>query len=257
MNKQIYLLGSVHLLKSDAYPLASIIYESYRQSQKIVFEVDMGAVQDPAVQAKIRELGLYPEGQTIFQHINSEMRGALQKKMAAFGISIQQFGQYRPWFLAVTLTMMELQRLGYSTAYGIDDHFYSRASLDQKEIGFLETLEFQFNLFAKMNDSEQNAFLGQALKDLEVVAWMADDVDKYWKKGDVDHLYEILFKSFKDYPQIENLLFHQRNKDWVKKIEQMMREDRYIFIVVGTGHLIGPDSVVAILKEKGYKVQQK
>ena len=42
-----------------------------------------------------------------------------------------------------------------------------------------------------------------------------------------------------------------------KKIEAMMAEDKYIFIIVGVGHLIGPGSVVALLKEKGYKVKQK
>ena len=80
---------------------------------------------------------------------------------------------------------------------------------------------------------------------------------KYWEKGDTDKLYAILFKSFKGYPQIENRLLRRRNKDWLHKIEEMMAENKNIFIVVGAGHLIGPGSVVALLKEKGYEVKQK
>lgn len=256
-NKAVYLLGSLHVLKSDAYPLANVINEAYSLSQKVVFETDLAAMMDPAVMAKMMALGLYPEGQTLFQNIPDEMRSSLKKKMNDLGMPMEHFGRFRPWFMAVTLTALELQRLGFSPEYGIDVHFYGRAGSDKKEIGYLEPVDFQLDLLGKMNEPDQNAFLGQTLKDLDVAAQMADDMLKNWEKGDVDNLYAILFKSFEGYPQIENRLLGQRNIDWVKKIEEMMVEDKNIFIIVGAGHLIGPGSVVALLKEKGYKVRQK
>jgi uncharacterized protein YbaP (TraB family) len=152
---------------------------------------------------------------------------------------------------------MELQRLGFGLEYGIDVHFYGKATIDKKEIGFLEPVDFQLALLGKMNARDQNAFLGQTLKDLDIAAQMADDMLKHWKMGDADNLYAILFKSFKGYPQIENRLLRRRNIKWVKKIEAMMAEDKNILIIVGAGHLIGPFSVVALLKEKGYEVKQK
>ena len=129
--------------------------------------------------------------------------------------------------------------------------------MDNKELGFLEPVDFQFELLGKMNARDQKAFLGQTLKDLDVATQMADDMLKYWKKGDADNLYPLLFKSFEDYPQIENRLIGQRNRHWVKKIEEMMAEEKNMFIIVGAGHLIGPGSVVALLKEKGYRVKQE
>ena len=256
-NKVIYLLGSLHVLKSDAYPLANAINEAYRLSQKVVFETDLAAMTDPAVQGKMMTMGLYPEGQTLFQNISKEMQSSLKKKMTNLSMPLENFARFRPWFLAVTLTVLELQRLGFSLDYGIDIHFYSKADMDEKEIGFLEPVDFQLELLGKMNAQDQKAFLGQTLKDLDIAAQMADDMLKYWKKGDVDNLYAVLFKSFEDYPQIENRLLRRRNIDWVKKIEEMMAEEKNIFIIVGAGHLIGPDSVVALLKQKGYKVKQK
>ena len=256
-NKAVFLLGSLHVLKSDAYPLANAINEAYSRSQKVVFETDLAAMTDPAIQAKMLAMGLYPEGQTLFQNISDEMRSSLKKKMADLGMPMEHFGRFRPWFMAVTMTALELQRLGFSPEYGIDVHFYGRAGSDQKEIGYLEPVEFQLDLLGKMNEQDQNAFLGQTLKDLDVAAQMADDMLKNWEKGDVDNLYAILFESFEGYPQIENRLIRRRNIDWVKKIEAMMAEDKNIFIVVGAGHLIGPGGVVALLKERGYKVKQK
>jgi uncharacterized protein len=59
-------------------------------------------------------------------------------------------------------------------------------SLSQKEIGYLEPVDFKLNLLGKMKDQEQNAFFGQTLKDLDVAAQMADDMLESWEKGDVD-----------------------------------------------------------------------
>jgi len=257
LNKAVFLLGSLHVLKSDTYPLAKAINEAYSLSQKVVFETDLAAMMEPAVLAKMMAMGLYPEGQTLFQNISDEMQSSLKKRMTDLGMPMAHFARFRPWFIAVTLTALELQRLGFSPDYGIDVHFYGRAGSDQKEIGYLEPVDFQLDLLGKMNAQDQNAFLGQTLKDLDVAAQMADDMLKNWEKGDLDNLYAILFKSFEGYPQIENRLLRRRNIDWVKKIEAMMAEDKNIFIIVGAGHLIGPGSVVALLKEKGYKVRQK
>lgn len=256
-NKAVYLLGSLHVLKSDAYPLAKTITEAYRQSQKVVFETDLAALMDPAAQGNMMTMGLYPEGQTLFQNISNEMQSSLKKKMTNLGMPLEHFARFKPWFIAVSLTLMELQRLGFSVEYGIDIHFYGKAGMDNKEIGFLEPVDFQLELLGKMNARDQKAFLGQTLKDLDIAAQMADDMLKYWKKGDADNLYALLFKSFEEYPQIENRLIRRRNIDWVKKIEEMIAEEKNIFIIVGAGHLIGPGSVVALLKEKGYRVKQK
>ena len=256
-SNKIFLLGSLHVLKSDTYPLATAINKAYSVSQKVVFETDLGDMLDPAVQARMMSLGLYPEGQNLFQKIPSDLQGSVRKKMTDLGLPMDHFTRFRPWFLAVTLTTLELQKLGFSSAYGIDVHFYGRAKSDEKETGFLESIEYQMDLLGKMNARDQNAFLRQTLKDLEVAAKMADDMVRFWAKGDVDNLHNLLFKSFDGYPEIKDRLLLQRNRDWVLKIESMMEENRNVFIIVGTGHLIGPGSVIQILKQKGYKVMQR
>ena len=167
------------------------------------------------------------------------------------------FVGFKPWFIAVTLTTLELHRLGFSPLNGIDAHYYGRARSDEKEIGFLEPIDYQLDLLGNMNPDDQTAFLGQTLEDLEIAGEMADDMMAYWQKGQADRLYALLFKSFEEYPAIKDRLLLQRNKDWAKKIETMLGEPENIFIVVGAGHLVGPQSVVAFLKQKGYKVRQK
>jgi uncharacterized protein YbaP (TraB family) len=256
-SNKFYLLGSLHVLKPDAYPLAVAIGKAYADCRKIVFETDFAAMQEPAMQAKMLQLGLYPEGQNLLPNLDGRTRQLLERKMTELGLPLEQFARFKPWFLALTLTTLELQRLGFNPIYGLDVHFFNKARTDAKEIGFLEPVEFQLNLLGNMVKKDQNAFLDQTLKDLGVVNELAADLVKFWKLGNADGLHELLYRSFKDYPAIHDRLLIQRNKKWVKEIEAQMRENKNVLFVVGAGHLVGPESVVDLLKRRGYKVKQQ
>jgi uncharacterized protein YbaP (TraB family) len=254
---KVYLLGSLHVLKSSAYPLNVEFDRAYAASQKLVFETDIGAMMEPAIQAKMLELGVYPEGQDIFQNISAGTGEKLENKLNDLGLPVAHFSRFKPWFLAVTLTSLELQRLGFNPLYGIDLHFYTKAKGDGKALVYLESIDYQLNLLGKMSPQDQNSFLDQSLKDLEIAAQLADDMMAAWQNGKTDKLYELLIKSFKDFPNIENRLLIQRNKDWLIRIEKLLKEPQITMVIVGAGHLIGPDSLVELLRKKGYKVKQK
>ena len=256
-SNKIYLLGSLHLLKQDAYPLAAVIEKAYADSRVIIFETDLAALQAPSAQAKLLELGVYPADQNLLEDLDENTRQQLEKKMSEIGLPVAQFSRFKPWFVALTLTTLELQRLGFNPNYGIDMYFFNKAKADGKEIGFLETAEFQINLLGNMAEEDQSNFLSQTLKDLEVVNELSGDLVGSWKKGDADKLHELLSKSFKDYPHLHNRLLIQRNKSWVKEIEGALRKNKSVLFVVGAGHLVGPESVVDMLKKKGYQVEQQ
>lgn len=256
-SNKFYLLGSLHVLKQDAYPLAAAIGSAYADSRKVVFETDIAALQEPAMQAKMLQLGLYPEGQNLIQNLDGHTQQLLQRKMSELGLPLEQFVRFKPWFLAVTLATLELQRLGFNPNYGLDVHFFNKSRTDAKEIGFLEPAEFQLNLLGNMVKKDQIAFLNQTLKDLEIVNQLAADLVKFWKAGNANGLHELLFRSFKDYPDIHDRLLIQRNKKWVEAIEAIMQENKNVLFVVGAGHLVGPQSVVDLLMKRGYKVKQQ
>jgi uncharacterized protein YbaP (TraB family) len=155
------------------------------------------------------------------------------------------------------LTTLELQRLGFDPLYGIDLHFYTKAKADEKELAYLESVEYQLNLLGKMSAPDQKAFLNQTLKDLGILGQLTDDMTTAWQNGAADDLYELLFKSFEDHPGIEDRLLTRRNKAWLPQIEKMLKEPKITMVIVGAGHLIGPDGLVELLKQKGYKVKQK
>ena len=253
---RLYLLGSIHFLKSDAYPLAAAIENAYSSSRKVVFETDMNAILDPAVAQKMMQLALYPEGQTLDRQLRPETLNRLKAKMNELGLPMQQFSRFKPWFIALTLAQLELQRMGFNPAYGVDMHFFGRAKNDQKQTGFLEPIDFQLNLLAKMSITDQDALLNQTLEEMDIINEWAADLLAYWKSGDAQNLYELLNKSFRGRPELRDKLLIQRNKNWVPAIEALLKENKNVLVVAGAGHLVGPDSVVDLLRKKGHSVKQ-
>jgi hypothetical protein len=253
----VYLLGSLHILKSDSFPLGKEIEDAYIDSKKIVLEADLGSVNNPEFQAKMITLGLYPEGQTLAQNVSKETYRLFEKKLIAVGLPVAQFSRLRPWVCALALTLVEFQRLGFDPNYGIDTHFFNKAKKDGKEIIALETMDYQLGLFTKMGKAEQESFLRQALKDLEVIETMASEMVSSWKTGDVDKLNSIINLSFKAHPDIYNRFIIQRNKRWISRIEGLMRQDENVLVIVGAGHLVGTENILELLKKRGYKILRR
>ena len=252
----IYLLGSVHLLKSDSYPLDKNIEAAYRNSKKIVFETDIGGMNAPAVREKMTVLALYPEGQTLRKNVSLKTYRMLEKKVVEVGLSMDQLDRLRPWMCALTLVLLELQKMGFDPNYGIDQYFFNKAREDKKEMVFLESIDYQIDLFGEMNTQENESFLQQMLKDLEVVETMFADIVSAWETGDAARLGSILSISFKDHQDIYNRFLTQRNKAWIRKIEGLMAYGDNALVIVGAGHLVGPDNLLQLLKDKGYTVEQ-
>jgi len=253
----IYLLGSLHVLKSDSFPLGKEIEEAYIDCKKIVFETDLDSINDPGFQAKVMTLGLYPDGQTLEQNVSKETYRLLEKKVLAAGLSIAQFDRLKPWVCALALTFVEFKRLGFDPNYGIDTRFFNKAKKDGKKIIVLETPDYQLGLFTKMGKAEQESFLRQTLKDLKVIETMASQMVKAWKTGNVDKLSSIIRISFKEYPDIYNRFIIQRNQRWISQIEDLMRQDENVLVIVGAGHLVGTGNILALLNKRGYRIERR
>jgi len=253
----IFFLGSVHVLKSDAYPLAPEIEKAYENAQKIVFETNLDEAEDPAVQAKMMTLGLYLDGQTLKENISEGTYKLLEEKVVAAGMPMASFDHFKPWLCALTLTIMELQKLGFDPSYGVDAHFFDKGKKAGKEIIPLESTEYQLNLFAKMVEGEQESFLRHTLEELEVTETMATEMVNAWETGDVQKMDSIMEMTFKEHPDIYDRFVVARNKNWIPKIESLINQDDNVLVIVGAGHLVGTKNLLDLLKAKGYEINQR
>jgi uncharacterized protein YbaP (TraB family) len=253
----VYLLGAIHLLRRASYPLPDAIEKIYDCCNIVVFETDIDKQNDLKLQNLMRQRGMYPKGQTLSGNISSQTYRLLGEKLSAAGLKASSFEQFKPWFAAIAVSGMELQRLGFDPALGIDRHFFDRAKRDRKKLVFLETNEYQINLFAGLNRGKQEMLLRQMLKEIDVIEGMFSDIIDSWQSGNAQKLDSILDISFRDYPGIYDQFIIKRNRRWIRKIEKLMNQRDDVLVIVGAGHLAGRESIIDLLQRKGYKVTQK
>lgn len=255
-NNIVYLLGSLHLFKEEDYPLDPEIERAFDNSQVLVFEIDPDSVSAPEVQNLMLKKSIYENGKTLKENISPETYNSISEKIKELGLEIQNFNNFKPWFVSITLALLKLQNLGFDPNRGIDRHFFNKAKKDKKETKSLETVEFQLNLFADLSPKIQEEMLQQTLKDLDIIEEHMNDIVGYWKNGNTKNLKEIIFESLDDYPELYAKIFKERNHDWLKQIEPFLNENQNYMVVVGSGHLLGKDGLINLLEEKGYKVKQ-
>ena len=65
----VYLLGSLHLMKKEAYPLNRTIENAYDNSEIIILETDLDAMNEPAFQQKMMSAGMYSDGNTLSRNL--------------------------------------------------------------------------------------------------------------------------------------------------------------------------------------------
>ena len=253
----VYLLGSVHLLKSDAYPLSQAIEQAFVNSTKLVLEVNLDSLNSSDAQQMVLATALLPGGKTLNETLSPATYQAVQQKVEAMGLNMEALKRMKPWFLSLSLVAMKMQQLGYDADNGVDRHFFDRATKADKEVLGLETAEFQINLMDSLSAKTQEESLLQTLKELDQFETEFEELVRAWASGQEKQLDNLLLQSFKEYPDVYAKLISERNRRWLPVIESHLQGGNKTLVVVGAAHLVGRDGVVELLKRKGYSVEQQ
>lgn len=252
----VYLLGSIHIMRRDAFPLAAVIETAFSSSSVAVFEVDLSA--DATVGSALGALaaGSLPEGRTLSDVVSPETYRLAKQRLADAGYDIASLQRMRPWMVATTLTLAELKRAGYSPSDGVDQVFQRRAVDRGMRVVGLETVDDQLALFADLTPEEDEAFLVQTLRELETIIPQVDELTADWRAGRVDEVEALLAEGFAAFPRLFEKLVVDRNRRWLPQIEALLAGDQRAFVAVGALHLVGDQGVVELLEAKGYQVEQ-
>jgi uncharacterized protein YbaP (TraB family) len=67
----------------------------------------------------------------------------------------------------------------------------------------------------------------------------------------------VALSDMKDSREVYETLLAGRNRRWVPKIEGCSQANQSCFVVVGAAHLVGPDGLLTLLKQRGFTVTQQ
>lgn len=253
----VYLVGSVHMLSKDYYPLSPSMEAGFAEADLLIEELDFAEMMAPDAQLMLLTRGMLPEGQSLDAVLSKPTLDLVSTRVSALGLPVEPLKRFKPWALALTLLALEWKKAGFDADLGLDRHFYDRARESGRAVQGLETVAYQVSRFDEMSMADQDRMLVQSLKDLETETAEVKALADAWQAGDAAAVEGVVLRDLKNDAQLYRRLIVERNQAWLPKVEALFARSKPAFVVVGAAHLVGPDGLLAALRAKGYALEQR
>ena len=262
---KVYLLGSIHAGKEGLYPLNDIINNAYNESDVLAVECDIYNLMQKSNLSELMQKMMYTDSSTIKDHISPELYEKTDSALSKYGMSINALLKMKPFTISSIILANQMSEWGYDAENGIDMYFLKKANEDNKKIVEIESIEFQYDLLGGFPDDIQALQLESCIDGKDASKEFLDQTFDLWETGNINGM-EALFlqedetmtQEEKDaYDIYEKAMFDERNINMALKAEEYLKQGNTTFFVVGSGHMIGKNGIVQLLKDKGFKVTQK
>lgn len=255
-HNQVYLLGSVHLLRKEDYPLPQVIERAYEDAESLVMEIDMDDLDPVETQALVTRLGILPGDRTLRDVLGPDDYAIAAAAAGELDIPLELLDKSEPWLAAITIEQLMLSRLGFNAIHGVEMTFLGKARRDAKPIEGLETFAEQIGFLDGLSPAAQRDLLLQSLTEGAELRSIMDSLVEAWKAGDVDFMESRMLDELANFPELYDVVVVDRNRRWIDQLVPLTERDEDYLVIVGALHLIGDDGVPAMLEAAGVDVRQ-
>lgn len=256
-NRVVTIYGTVHALPKPEPGrdwLTPAAARAFGTADALVVEV-VFPENPAAMQAKTLQIGLLPAPVPIMDRVPADLRPRLAALVAQSGLPAAAFDRMKTWLAAITLVQMEIVRAGLDPGAGVDVTLVAKARAAGRKLIGLETAEGQLRLFDALTEADQRLLLASAIADAGDAGGQMQALVAAWNAGDVERI----LKEFDDSslsPGLYQALFKRRNAAWADWVQAALKRPGRHFMAVGAAHMAGPDSLIAILESRGFKVRR-
>lgn len=244
-NSQIYMLGSVHVMKEDDNNHQSVINDVYNKVSKIVFETSLDFEQIPLLTSY--------EDDKLSNNISKELFRDTKKAWLKYGLEYSQLENSKIWNAAISIMFRIFNKNGFLTENGIDKIIWNKSKEDKKEIEWLESQSAGLSSMDNSPIEEQHNFLIKAVRNKNETIKEITLITEAWNAGDEESLLCILNSALEELPSMFSSLIIERNTKWLNKFITALNADAPVLFVVGALHCIGKCSIQNMLLENhGY-----
>jgi uncharacterized protein YbaP (TraB family) len=257
----MYLFGTMHIGQADFYPLEPRIKNAIAKAPALALEID--PLKDPsaAMQAVMQYGMIAPGGKTI-QDQPPAFRERLDKALRQARINPAQVATLKPWMLATILALAEYTKQGGDPALSVDTHLAKLAREARVPVVELESIALQMGIFDRMSADEQWRFLDDALASIESGKQEKEvrDIIASWSRADRAALDKVARQVAEDKTLtgrfFQKVLLEERNGPMADKLMAMLEKADGHVAGMGVLHLLGTNSVPALMKAKGAMVER-
>lgn len=251
----VYLFGTVHVLRPGTAWGSDKVDAAFASASHIWVEIadqDDQAVVMPVIQ----QHGVDPS-RPLSSLLSADDLAAFDTVAQANGASAAALDPYRPWLAAFMISMSGPTHAGYRSEAGVDKTLMDRARAQGKALRGFETADIQVRLIAGMSEEAQVAYLNHYVRNADRIVANLDETVAAWLKGDAAEVGRLNRVSTRDvHEDIHRAALIVRNADWTDQIETVMKGSGTAFVAVGAAHLMDQDSVIDMLRARGFTVER-
>jgi uncharacterized protein YbaP (TraB family) len=254
-SSKVYVFGSIHLAKESAYPLDTIVENTFLRCRNVVFEININQINP----FQLLQYGVLQDTSTLENSIPAKYFKILDSIFVSNHIPKVFYNKLQPWMAVLLALNLEIVSSGEDFVDGIEMYFMKKLDSTKKVLE-LESFVEQLNVFKKLYELSPDFFFEYFL--IENIE-KPEDFDKLfnaWLNGDEQAVMDEINRNFDEtelnrkYNQILNT---DRNFRMAEKIIEFLKSKDCFFVIVGSAHLFGENGLINILKSRGYKVLRK
>lgn len=250
----IVLFGSVHMLPRDLDWRPPALDAALAEADDLWFETDTDPNGNAESAQIARREGTMPGGAGLIALLSPLGQARLDRVASRLGFAPASLDGLKPWLAEVTLSVAFLSARGAGVAHGVEQSLADAAPGAVRRT--FETPAEQIDFFAGAPLKDQLASLEDTLRQLDEDPTYYDRLIRTWATGDMHGLEAMALAPLRQVsPVLYDRLIVQRNRRWAVTIRERLAGSGETVIVVGAGHLVGPDSVPALLRAEGIAVE--
>jgi uncharacterized protein YbaP (TraB family) len=249
------IFGSVHVLPAGLDWRPPALEAALKTADDLWFEFPPATAADAERARKASEAGLLPPGQALSKLLPPADAAQLARIADKHRIDRATLERLKPWMAEVMLTQQVLARTAGATGDHSVEAWVQAATPARVQRRALETGAQQLALFQDPPLPQQVAALKRAMDTLERDPNAYRRVLDAWMSGDPQRLVTVAVEpERKADPAGFRRLVTDRSALWAKTLDARLKGKGRTVVIVGVGHLVGPDSLIARLRALGYSV---
>jgi uncharacterized protein YbaP (TraB family) len=257
----MHLFGTIHVGVPQFYPLEPVITEALGGASTLALEVDPDQPTAAIVQS-LSTHGLLPEGDAGYAALAPAKRDVLERLMRKGGLDPAAARAFKPALLATMLSLSEYEKLGYRADLAADRFLARLARSGKARVLELESLDEQLSLLDRLGRDGQWRFLDEVVGVIESGAQQneARVVVDAWGNADRAGLDALAARIAADTSLSgsfsREVLLDGRNVALADKLAQLLAGEQKTVAAIGVLHLLGKNSVPALLRARGIEVER-
>ena len=253
-NSEVVLFGSIHVLPPGLDWAPPVLDRALRNADDIWFELPVDAQSEAETAQLATRVGVLPPDASLFRLLTPADSALMSKVAQANDVSPVLLDRLQPWLAEIALSGGAYRKVGADANSGVENTVAALATPKAVRHAF-ETPAEQIALLSGGSLEDQIASLHETMKEMDEQPDEFTTLIKAWLNSDIADLdKEAIAPIRKSSPALFRRLVTDRNARWTQVLDARMKGHGHTVVIVGVGHLIGPDGVPARLRALGYSV---